>query len=532
MSTIDLMGGSQTVTGLDGVNLVVNGPGTLDYTGTANGVTMTVNNSAVIDIAGATDSATITDNGGNIHIGGTGNSTTITATNGSVDIIGAATSANFNLSGGHLTIGGAANSSTFDYGNGVSTVDLGAAIGLTSFENMNSNDGVVLSALTFDGGSYNGTTDVLTLTQGTTDVAALSVTLELGAPTNFNFGGVDSFSVAPCFTAGTRIATPDGEVPVERLAIGARVLTAAGHAKPIRWIGHRRFDCDRHPQPELVWPVRIRAGAFGEDRPRRDLDLSPDHALWLPGTGDDAANVLIPVKYLINGATIAQRKVAQTHYFHVELATHDILLAEGLPAESYLDTGNRAQFENGAAHLSLHPDFAALSWDYACAPLCVDGPAVAAARRHLLARIAGLGYRRTAESDLYVLVNGRAIRPAAIKGKLHRFMLPAGTTEARIVSRSGVPAGLDLDCEDCRRLGARIGGIVADGKIVLLDGPLLAAGFHPVERQGHELWRWTDGDARLVLPHASPRPGTLELLVRETMQSWIAPNEAAGALAA
>jgi hypothetical protein len=509
-TTIDLMGGSQTVTGLDGVNLVVNGPGTFVDIGTANGVTLT-DNGATIDIAGATNSATITDNGGNIAIGGVANSTTITATNGSIDIIGAATSASFDLNGSDLTIGGAANSTTFHYGTGISSVELGGAIGSTAFENLGAGDGVVLSGFTFDGGSFDAITNLLTLTEGGSQVTTpLSVTLADPSAT-FSFGGVDSFAVAaaPCFAAGTRIATPGGEVPVERLAIGDLVLTAAGDAKPIRWIGQRRLDCDRHPQPELVRPVRIRAGAIGEDRPRRDLVLSPDHALWLPGTGGDAANVLIPVKHLIDGATIVQENVARAHYFHVELATHDILLAEGLPAESYLDTGNRAQFENGAAQVSLHPDFAPLNWDDACAPLCVDGPALAAARRHLLAR-------RIAASDLHVLVNDRMIRPVYFRGELHLFLLPAGTEEVRIVSRSGV----------------RIGGIVADGKIIALDSPALAAGFAPPEGEGDELWRRTDGAARLVLPQASPRPFALELVVRDQMPSRIAPSEPADSVAA
>jgi hypothetical protein len=47
------------------------------------------------------------------------------------------------------------------------------------------------------------------------------------------------------------------------------------------------------------------------------------------------------VRYLCNGATIRQESVAVVEYYHVELDAHDIMLAEGLPAESYLDTGNR-----------------------------------------------------------------------------------------------------------------------------------------------------------------------------------------------
>jgi hypothetical protein len=94
--------------------------------------------------------------------------------------------------------------------------------------------------------------------------------------------------------------------------------------------------------------VRIAAHAFGAGRPRRDLLVSPDHAVFIDGEGA-APGVLIPVCYLINGATVWQEDVAGVEYWHVELPQHSVLLAEGLPAESYLDTGNRGAFANGGA---------------------------------------------------------------------------------------------------------------------------------------------------------------------------------------
>jgi len=105
----------------------------------------------------------------------------------------------------------------------------------------------------------------------------------------------------------------------------------------------------------VAWPVRVRAGAFGPGMPVRDLLLSPDHAVFVEGT-------LIPVRYLVNGASIAQEERDSITYYHVELPAHDVLLAERLPCESYLDTGNRADFEGGGPALVLHPDFARDAW--------------------------------------------------------------------------------------------------------------------------------------------------------------------------
>ena len=71
------------------------------------------------------------------------------------------------------------------------------------------------------------------------------------------------------------LATPDGEVAIESLRIGDLVLTASGEARPIIWIGHRTLDMRRRPNPEKVWPICVSAGAFGDNRPSRDLLLSP-----------------------------------------------------------------------------------------------------------------------------------------------------------------------------------------------------------------------------------------------------------------
>jgi hypothetical protein len=81
------------------------------------------------------------------------------------------------------------------------------------------------------------------------------------------------------------------------------------------------------------------AGALGGKLPSRDLLLSPDHTVSVGGA-------LIPIRHLINGSTIVQEPIDEVTYYHVELETHDVVVAEGLPCESYLDTGNRAAFND------------------------------------------------------------------------------------------------------------------------------------------------------------------------------------------
>lgn len=192
---------------------------------------------------------------------------------------------------------------------------------------------------------------------------------------------------APCFLEGTRIMTRAGEVPVERLQAGDLVLTlgpGGPRLAPIRWIGHRRLDLARHPRPEEAAPVRIRAGALGPNSPARDLYVSPDHALYLDGA-------LVPAGLLVDGDAIERAAwLRRIRYFHVELDRHAVLLAEGAPAESYREDGNRADFDNGGLVVALHPAFAPAATRGAgrtppCAPVVTEGPRLEAIRARLRA---------------------------------------------------------------------------------------------------------------------------------------------------
>jgi T5SS/PEP-CTERM-associated repeat protein len=165
--------------------------------------------------------------------------------------------------------------------------------------------------LTFAGGSF-----ALGVAGGTVHAAA----------------SADGTAVTACFCAGTRILTDVGEVSVELLQPGMRVPSIK-HQRwmPVCWVGWRHVD--------RASPVKITAGALGEGKPDRDLWLSPDHALFVDGR-------LLPAHCLVNGVTVAEDHSAQpVTYYHVELAEHGVLLANGLPVESYLDTGNRTAFE-------------------------------------------------------------------------------------------------------------------------------------------------------------------------------------------
>jgi fibronectin-binding autotransporter adhesin len=263
------------------------------------------------------------------------------------------------------------------------TIDL---TGFIAVSGTFANNALVLT----DAGNNTATLNI----QGTFTTANFIVGLD-GATTGTDVTLTDS---PTCYAAGTRILTPRGEVAVERLREGDLVLTVSGRAQPIIWIGHRRVDFRRHPRRARVLPVRVTAHAFGEGRPKRDLLLSPDHAVF-------ADDVLIPVRYLVNGRTIVQVERSAITYWHIELPRHDVLLAEGLPAETYLEAGARNAFANYDGPVQLHPDFTSPRADWALlwesqgyAPMVVAGETLARMRRAVArqADLLALGQRRRA----------------------------------------------------------------------------------------------------------------------------------------
>ena len=231
-------------------------------------------------------------------------------------------------------------------------------------------DTIALAGDTVTSAMLDGTTLAITLDSGSVLDYALTAPNPGAKVLIVPYGGGTDIELvggnAPCYAAGTCILTTRGEVAVEDLVIGDEVVTPLNRpSRPVVWLGRRRVHCDRHPDRSLADPVRVRAGAFGRT-PVRDLVLSPDHAVWIDGA-------LVPINLLIDGETIVQERRAVVTYHHVELDVHDVILAEGLPAESYLDTGNRSRFAN-APIVTLHPHFVPQSEGQPCAPMVLDGP--------------------------------------------------------------------------------------------------------------------------------------------------------------
>ena len=192
-----------------------------------------------------------------------------------------------------------------------------------------------------------------------------------------------------CFVSGTLIRTTRGDIAIQNLCVGDVVITASGGQRPLKWLGHREVDCRKHSDPRSAWPIRIRAHAFAPNEPARDLYVSPGHSIGVT-CGDQ---VLVIASALVNGATISQIEMDRVTYWPVELDSHDVLLANGLPAESYLDMGNRSFFaEADLVALEARPDAARRSHADFCRPFVDHGPLLDEIRTRLRARAISLGW--------------------------------------------------------------------------------------------------------------------------------------------
>jgi Hint domain len=319
---------------------------------------------------------------------------------------------------------------------------------------------------------------------------------------------------AVCYAAGTRLRTPAGEIPVEALAEGDLVVTLQGDepvAMPVVWVGHMVVDLENHPRPETAAPIVFCPHALGSGIPARELVVSPDHAMFLDGK-------LIPAKLLVNGATIYQDFAARSvTYYHIETPRHSILVAEGAPAESYLDTGNRAWFNNAGVALMQHPEFEVNAylrcWEAdACAPLAVSAEAVGPVWRRLADRAVALGrvmapVPQTSDAEVHLIADGVTVQPISTQDGRHIFIVPSGASDIRLDSRANQPSDIMPFNGDGRRLGVAVSRIVVrsgeDWRDVPLDHPALRDGWHKVERDQDRKWRWTNGSAAMPISGAN-----------------------------
>jgi hypothetical protein len=217
------------------------------------------------------------------------------------------------------------------------------------------------------------------------------------------------------------------------------------------------------------------------------------------------------------------------------LDRHDILTADDLPVESYLDTGNRGLFANADGPLTLHPNLIAtdaqsLREQKSCLPLLCDPTRVEPFWRTLSERAQRLGFtlpsvESTHDPELSMASGNRRVAPVTRDGRRYTFVVPFMQEPLRLLSRFAIPSDLRPWIDDRRQLGVMVQRIVAHcGTLradVAMDDWRLSDGWWAAERDRALIWRWTNGDA--VLPTLGEGPGMIEVWLGETIPYPLAP---------
>ena len=145
--------------------------------------------------------------------------------------------------------------------------------------------------------------------------------------------------IVPCFTPGTLIATPKGEVPVEQLNAGDRIITRDNGIQELRWTGARKFDWAHMVANPHLRPIMVRRGSLGHGLPERDMMLSPNHRVLVSNDRTslyfDEHEVLVAVKHLVDGKGILEVESIGTTYMHLMFDQHEVVLSDGAWTESF-----------------------------------------------------------------------------------------------------------------------------------------------------------------------------------------------------
>ena len=493
--SIDIPAGSTVdvdVSGINLDNLTVTGAGAVTLTGddikfnnnlnVGSGETLVLTGGITVIAATQVGSGTVTLHGATLNLYGTA------STQGTVNFVSGGGSNVLELPTYATGIGPITN---FGGGDEIATNTAGTTLSLQS-------NGNGTYSLIDNHGDYSSTiSSDVTLAHGYT-------------PASFSSGD-GNYGVCVCFLEGTLIAMASGVRAVEDISADDEVISGLPGQPVVHrvvWAGSRDIEITESNGASDLYPVRICQNALAKGVPTQDLLVTQDHCLFFEGK-------LIPARMLVNGRSIViDRTVTSFRIYHIETEQHSIILANGVEAESYLDTGNRKSFATKPTKGSvLRFTGIAKSWEHdAAAPLATARETVEPLFRRIEARAIAMGLPNIApppvlspDADLHLVTSaGHICHPVRSENGEFFFMLPADTSAVRVRSRVFRPSetvGPFLD--DRRELGVLVGAVTQLGGAT---GQPITAHFSDAVLAGWQVreggaFRWTNGDALLpVLP--------------------------------
>ncbi|KDB05285.1 hypothetical protein U879_02405, partial [Defluviimonas sp. 20V17] len=332
--------GNDTLVGGDGNDTLDGGPGadTLDG-GSGDDSINAVDPEGACDteptgdsVSGGAGNDTIAfDDNDTVH-GGSGNDTLIDAGDGSATVSGDGGNDTFKLdSGAPVHAYGGDDRDTFDVGAAPSSEDHGDMF-IDGGEGGNDYDTLDLSGsgpLSVDYDPNNPENGTVTFYKPGSHKSEVTGHL--------TFKNIEN--CVPCFTPGTLIATPRGEVPVESLVHGDKVITRDNGIQEIRWVGRRKLDGKELRANKHLQPILVRAGSLGDSLPERDMMVSPNHRLLVANERTalyfDEHEVLVAAKHVVNNRGIHAVESLSTTYIHFMFDRHEVVLSNGAWTESF-----------------------------------------------------------------------------------------------------------------------------------------------------------------------------------------------------
>lgn len=147
----------------------------------------------------------------------------------------------------------------------------------------------------------------------------------------------DPYEEPICLTAGARVETARGLVPAAALREGDLLRTLDAGFQPLRAVLRRWFPAAEMKAAPALCPVRIRAGAFGDGLPWRDMTVSVQHCFLAVDPAGVVPEALVRARHLADMLGLARLDTAPIRgetYIHLLMDAHHLIRAEGVWTET------------------------------------------------------------------------------------------------------------------------------------------------------------------------------------------------------
>ena len=148
--------------------------------------------------------------------------------------------------------------------------------------------------------------------------------MQLGTKERAAFAVADK-AIESGLCAGTTIMTMKGEMPVEHLQVGDRIITRDTGMSMIK---------DIKVSTAKIQPIRIKAGSLGHTRPDRDMVVAPGTRIhirdWRAEALFGASAAMVEAHRLVDGEFLAKQDAQDVTIYEISFDREHIIYADGV----------------------------------------------------------------------------------------------------------------------------------------------------------------------------------------------------------